>query len=148
MITLICVGRLKEKHYAEACAEYLKRLGRWVRFEVIEFRECLDNNSEVAKEREGRQILERIARIGRGCVIALDMRGDKMSSEAFADYLKKEDIIFVIGGPNGLSKDVLEAADFVLSLSDMTLPHQLARVFLLEQVYRGYSINRGEPYHK
>ena len=136
-IKVICVGKSKEKYWDAAYAEYLKRLKGYCSPEVI--------------ETEGREIL---GRIGSGdCVIALDIQGKELSSEEIArkiseisfDYSR---ISFIIGGSLGLSDEVKKRADFRMSFGKITLPHQLARVVLLEQIYRAFKINAGEAYHK
>lgn len=141
MIRIVCVGRLKEPHWQAACAEYLKRMQR---VEAIEIRECTDSNPAVAKRKEAEQIMGKL----RGYVVALDTRGVQKTSEDFAQLLRTPDITFVVGGPEGLDQRVVDEADLSLSLSKMTLPHQLARVLLLEQIYRGQCINAGKSYHK
>ena len=147
MIKIISVGKLKEKHFSEACGEYLKRLGRYSRVEVVELKEQSDKDINVAKRKEGVLIASKLANYS-GFKIALDSKGRQLSSEEFSQMLKKQDIAFIIGGPDGLSQEILDKADFILSLSKMTLPHQLARVFLLEQIYRGFTILEGGKYHK
>ena len=148
MIRIICVGKLKEPHYAQAAAEYLKRLERYARVETFEVREQTDRNAEVAKRKEAALISERLSSLNGYFTVALDGRGQQVSSEEFAELLKKQNLAFVIGGPDGTREYVLDGADMVLSLSKMTLPHQLARVVLLEQLYRGFSILKNEQYHK
>jgi 23S rRNA (pseudouridine1915-N3)-methyltransferase len=148
VIHLVCVGKLKERHYGEACNEYLKRLGRYCKLEVIEVREQSDKNVEVARRKEAGLILGKLAGFKDCFLVALDSRGNQMSSMRFSRILEKPDVCFIIGGPDGLDGSVLGACHLVLSLSEMTLPHQLARVVLLEQVYRGFTILKGERYHK
>ena len=138
-ITVICQGRLKEKHYIDACREYLKRLSAYCQPEVIE----LPENGDPA------------ARIPKGAyVIALCIEGDKCDSPGLAERLARcagegrSRVCFLIGGSEGLPADVKKAADWRLSMSDMTFPHHLARVMLLEQIYRAFSINAGAKYHK
>ncbi len=146
MIRIVCVGRLKERHYAEAAGEYLKRLGRYAKVEVRELKECTDKNSEVAMMREADAILALLR--NDTYAVVLDRRGMRLTSEGMARLLKKTDVTFIIGGPEGLSDAVKQRAGLALSLSDMTFPHQLARVMLLEQVYRGCTINAGDRYHR
>ena len=146
MISVICVGRLKEPHYAAAAAEYLKRLGRYVKVDVTEFRECTDKSPEVQKRREADSIIGKLD--SSSYVIVLDASGRQYHSSEFARLLSKPDVTFIIGGPEGLHQSVLDEADLALSLSEMTFPHQLARVILLEQIYRGETILRGEKYHR
>ena len=157
-ITLVTVGKIKEKFYTEAIAEYSKRLSRYCKLEVIQVpdEKTPDHASETVerqiREKEGERILSQI-RDG-SYVIALAIKGKKMSSEQLAEKMEQlgvsgcSQIVFVIGGSLGLSDDVLKRVDDQLSFSDMTFPHQLMRVILLEQVYRGYRIMMGEPYHK
>ena len=156
-IRIICVGKLKEKYWDAACAEYLKRLGGYCSPSVIEVKEArLPANPSAADEnavieKEGRDILDKI---GQGdYVIALDIDGKELASEEIASRiadisLHNSKIDFVIGGSLGLSGDVKRRADMRLSFGRITLPHQLARVVLLEQIYRAFKINAGETYHK
>jgi len=148
VIKLVCVGRLKEDYLAKAAAEYLKRIGWYGRIEVVELRECAERNVEVAKREEGKHILGKIGGLEDYFKVVLDSGGKQFSSEEFSRLLGKQNLFFVIGGPNGVSEDVLSEADLVLSLSKMTFTHQMVRVFLLEQVYRGYTILSKESYHK
>ena len=156
-IKVICVGKSKEKYWDAAYAEYLKRLRAYCSPEVIEVREArLPANASPADERnvidaEGRDILGRIS--GGDFVIALDIRGKEFSSEELARKISdisfnNSRICFIIGGSLGLSDEVKERADLRLSFGRITLPHQLARVVLLEQIYRAFKINSGEAYHK
>ena len=155
---IICVGKLKERYWQEAVKEYSKRLGSYCTLQIIELKESpLRANpsaadEEAVKEAEGREILRRIK--DGDHVITLEIKGKKLSSEQLADKIKalslegKSDVAFVIGGSLGLDPAVSARADYKLSFSDMTFPHQMMRVILLEQVYRGFKINRGEAYHK
>lgn len=157
-ITLIAVGKLKEKYLKEAVSEYSKRLGRYCKLEIIEVSDekTPDQASQTAeeqiREKEGERILKHIK--DDMYVIALEIQGKMLSSEELAAKMEdlgiqgKSHIAFVIGGSIGLGKEVLKRADESLSFSKMTFPHQLMRVILLEQVYRGYRIINGEPYHK
>lgn len=157
-ITLVVVGKIKERFFADAIAEYEKRLSRYCRLEILQVADekTPDRASEAQerqiKEREGGRILSQI-RDG-AYVIALAIEGRMASSEELADKLEqlgisgKSQVVFVIGGSLGLSEAVLRRADELLSFSRMTFPHQLMRVILLEQIYRGYRIMAGEPYHK
>ena len=142
-INFVCVGNLKEKFFEDAAAEYLKRLSRFCRAEVKELAEKSGPGEEA----------ESILRSLKGHVIALAVEGKKCSSEAFAGKLaaladRGEEITFVIGSSEGLSDRVKERADELISFSDMTFPHRLMRIILLEQVYRGFMINAGAKYHK
>jgi len=150
-ITVLCVGNIKEKFYKDACAEYVKRIGRFGKVSVTEVDECHTAGNQ-DKEKEGALILKKIALSS--LKIALCVEGKRESSEELAKLIKdaaiggKSDITFIIGGSEGLSDEVKNAADVRLSFSDMTFPHQLMRVILFEQVYRAFKINAGERYHK
>lgn len=142
-VNFLCVGKLKEDFWKAACAEYLKRLSRFCRAEV---RELPERNS---LEEEAEDLLRAL----KGHVIVLAVEGKRCSSETFAAQLQKivdrgEEITFVIGSSCGLDARVKERADELLSFSEMTFPHRLMRVILLEQVYRAFMINAGAEYHK
>lgn len=157
-ITVLCVGKIKEKFFTQAIDEYAKRLSRYCKLEIIEVpdektpEDASDVVVEKIKDKEGERLLSHVKE--GSYVIALAIEGKEMSSEALAAKLEKlgvegtSHIVFVIGGSLGLAKAVLKRADFKLSFSPMTFPHQLMRVVLLEQVYRSYRIINGEPYHK
>lgn len=157
-ITIISVGKLKEKYLKLGIEEYAKRLKAYVNLKVIEVADekAPENLSEAeieaVKVKEGGRILTKIPQDA--YVITLEIKGKQLSSEALANHLDqlaihgKSKVVFVIGGSLGLSEAVMKRSDFALSFSKMTLPHQLMRLVLLEQVYRSYRINRGEPYHK
>lgn len=157
-ITIISVGKIKEKYLKGAINEYSKRLSRYCKLKLIEVpdEKAPENLSQTEmeniKDKEGEGILKNIKE--GTYVIALDIKGKMISSEGLAKKLDalgiqgKSNIVFIIGGSLGLSKNVLNRADFKLSFSPMTFPHQLMKVILLEQVYRGFRINKGEPYHK
>ena len=157
-ITVITVGKIKEKYLEDAIAEYSKRLSRYCKLEIIQVADekTPDRASEVVetqiKDKEGERILSHIK--DTAYVVALAIEGKMISSEEPAELIDglgvrgESHIQFVIGGSLGLSKKVLERADYKLSFSRMTFPHQLMRVILLEQIYRSYRIVNGEPYHK
>ena len=157
-ITVIAVGKIKEKFYTDAIAEYSKRLSRYCRLEVIQVAD--EKTPDGASEAQERQIKEKegsriLAQIKDGAyVITLAVQGTMLSSEQLASKLNKlgvdgqSQIVLIIGGSLGLSDEVLKRADYHLSFSPMTFPHQLMRVILLEQIYRSYRIISGEPYHK
>lgn len=157
-ITILCVGKVKEKFYRMAIDEYVKRLGRYCKLEIIEVADekTPDNASEheesLIKDKEGERILKNIRR--EATVIGLAIEGKMLSSEQLAGKISQlaisgeSHIQFIIGGSLGLSEKVLKEADLLLSFSKMTFPHQLMRVILLEQIYRSYRIIQGEPYHK
>jgi 23S rRNA (pseudouridine1915-N3)-methyltransferase len=157
-ISVITVGKIKEKYLRDAIDEYSKRLGRYCKLDIIEVSDekTPDNASEKEelqiKDKEGEAILKHIK--DNMFLVALAIEGKQLASEELADLIKdlgvkgESNIAFVIGGSLGLSKAVLSRANYKLSFSKMTFPHQLMRVILLEQVYRGYRIINGEPYHK
>lgn len=157
-IKIIAVGKLKEKYLKDAVNEYMKRLGAYAKVDIIEIADekepdnASDKDIEIIKNKEGNKILDKIK--DREYVILLDVDGKQISSEDLAGKLAElslsgdSNLVFVIGGSNGVSEEVRKKADFKLSFSKMTFPHQLMRVILLEQVYRGFKINRGEAYHK
>lgn len=157
-ITVVTVGKIKEKFYQDAIAEYSKRLSRYCRLEIVQVADekTPDGASpaleEQIKEKEGRRILESIK--DGSFVIALAIDGAALDSVELAKKVENwgisgvSHLAFVIGGSLGLSKEVLARADYRLSFSKMTFPHQLMRVILLEQLYRSYRIIQGEPYHK
>lgn len=157
-LTLVCVGKIKERYFTDAVKEYVKRLSRYCRLNILEVADeqtpdgASDALEEQIRQREGQRILKNLKEDS--YVIALAIQGKKLSSEDFAGKLEslaisgKSNIAFVIGGSLGLSREVLNRADYLLSFSDMTFPHQLMRVILLEQVYRCYRIINHEPYHK
>ena len=142
-IQFLVVGKIKESFYREAVAEYVKRLSRFAKVEIKELAEGANPDAEAGD----------ILRSVKGYAIALAVEGEKLSSEGLAKKIKKltdegKDICFIIGSSCGLSEEVKRAADYKLSFSDMTFPHQLMRVVLAEQVYRAYMINAGATYHK
>lgn len=157
-ITILCVGKIKEKFYRDAIAEYEKRLSKYCNFEIVEVADekTPDKASEVLeeqiKEKEAKRLLAKIR--DDAFVCTLEIAGKKLSSVQFADWIEKaaisgkSNIIFVIGGSLGLHNSVLSRSNTALSFSDMTFPHQLMRVILSEQIYRAYRIINGEPYHK
>ncbi len=157
-ISVICVGKLKERYWSEAVAEYCKRLKRFSQIEVIEVAEeaTSEDPSEAqilkCKEKEGQRLLQKVDQ-GAFCIV-MDLKGKKPSSTQFAEKLKeiplqgKSHIAFLIGGSFGLSADCIKRGDFLFSMSDLTFPHQMARVILLEQIYRAMKINANEKYHK
>ena len=157
-IRVICIGKLKERFYTDACAEYIKRLTRYCEPEIVEL-----PDEKVAQDPSNAEI-ERVKSIECGrlldklspadFVIALDPRGKQLSSEELADSLRnimingKSRIAFLIGGSHGLTQEARNSSDMILSFSRMTFSHQIFRVMLLEQVYRAFKIISGEPYHK
>ena len=156
-VTIIAVGQMREKPYRAMAEEYLTRLGRFGSYQEVELPDlpepanASDADRTQVMEKEGQSILARLKPADH--VIALCIDGPQMTSEAFAARVsqlevKGKRIVFVIGGSLGLSPAVIQRANEKLSLSKMTFPHQLARVLLLEQLYRACKINAGEKYHK
>ena len=142
-INIVCVGKIKEKFYSDAVQEYLKRLSRFAKVEVREVAECRSLEEEAAL----------ILRAAKGRIVALCIEGKKYSSEELATYVKEltdsgTECTFIIGSSCGLSDEVKNKANLKLSFSDLTFPHQLMRVILLEQIYRAFMINGGGEYHK
>lgn len=157
-ITVLAVGKIKESFYRQAIAEFSKRLSRYCKLEFVEVAdekapEKLSGTEEnQIKDREGERLLHHIRDTDYVCALAIE--GEQLDSVALSKKINqlgvsgKSSIVFVIGGSLGLSRTVISRADFLLSFSKMTFPHQLMRVILLEQVYRCYRIIQGEPYHK
>ena len=157
-ISIICVGKIKEKYLKLGIDEFTKRLSKYCKLEIIELDDekapenLSDKEMLMIKEKEGKKILSKIK--DNAHVIALAIDGKNLSSEELAHNINNlgvrgiSHIVFVIGGSLGLSDEVLKRANYKLSFSKMTFPHQLMRLILLEQVYRAYRINSGEPYHK
>ena len=157
-ITILCVGKIKEKFYRDAIAEYEKRLSRYCKLEIVEVQDektpdhASENEELLIKEKEAER-MERYLKDG-AYVIALAIYGKTLDSLELSERMEKlgtggtSHIIFVIGGSLGLADRILKRADYHLSFSKMTFPHQLMRVILLEQIYRSYRIMNHEPYHK
>ncbi|MCF2669354.1 MULTISPECIES: 23S rRNA (pseudouridine(1915)-N(3))-methyltransferase RlmH [Lachnospiraceae] len=157
-ITLITVGKIKEKYLKDAIAEYSKRLSRYCKLEIIEVTDekTPDHASESVEDAIRSKEAERIQKYIKedAYIITLEIGGKQLASEELAEKIDKlgiqgvSHIIFIIGGSIGLGREVLSRSDYALSFSKMTFPHQLMRVILLEQIYRSYRIINGEPYHK
>ena len=153
-VNIVCIGKIKESFYREALEEYAKRLSRFCKFTVTELAEKqLNGKNEadirIVKEDEGKRIVKAV----KGYVIALDMRGEQLSSEQLSTKITKltdtnSTLTFVIGGSYGLAECGLERADYKLSFGKMTFPHQLMRVIAAEQIYRAFTIAEGSGYHK
>lgn len=157
-ITLITVGKIKEKYLKDAIAEYTKRLSKYCKLDIVEVSDekTPDQASEAVENdirtKEAERILKYVKE--QAYVITLEIAGKQLASEALAHKIEQlgvqgqSHIIFIIGGSIGLGEVILKRSDFALSFSKMTFPHQLMRVILLEQIYRSYRIMQGEPYHK
>ena len=150
-LRIVAVGDIKERFYREAVAEYIKRLGRWAKAEIVEVSEA-SHVTDPDKKRtlEGEEILRKV----KGKCILADVKGERVKSEDVAALLRDSalagdsELTFIIGGSNGVSPAVKTRADRIVSFGDITLPHQLFRVVLLEQLYRAETILSGTPYHK
>lgn len=157
-ITVVSVGKIKEKYLVAGIAEYEKRLSKYCKLTLIEVADekapekLSEKDMLIVKKKEGEKILSKIKE--NTYVVTLEIEGKQMTSEGFSKKIEDlmlegvSDLTFVIGGSLGLSKDVIARSDFKISFSKMTFPHQLMKMILLEQVYRGFRIIRGEPYHK
>ena len=157
-IKIICVGKIKENFYKDAILEYSKRLSRYCILEVVEVEDektpdkASENECSLIKKKEGQRILSHIK--DNEFIVTLEIEGKKLTSPGLAKKLEEITVLgnstldFIIGGSLGLSDEIKNKADFKLSFSDMTFPHQLMRVILLEQIYRAFKINNNEPYHK
>ena len=152
-ITILCVGKIKEKFYRDAVAEYEKRLSRYCKLEIVEVAdEKTPDNASQIKEKEAERMEKHLKEAAFVCALAID--GKQLDSVELSEKIEQlgtggtSHIIFLIGGSLGMSDELLKKADMKLSFSKMTFPHQLMRVILLEQVYRAYRIMNHEPYHK
>ena len=157
-ITVLTVGKIKEKYLKDAISEYSKRLSRYCKLEIIEVADekTPDNASQIVedgiRDKEGERILKYVKEDA--FVVTLEIKGRLLTSEELADKIETlgiqgtSHIIFIIGGSIGLGNEVLKRSNYALSFSKMTFPHQLMRVILLEQIYRSYRIINHEPYHK
>ena len=149
-LTFAWIGKIDDKEYAGAVRRYVTRIERWARVDEIAVRAERDRSAEAAG-REGRKLLERIP--ARARVVVLETGGRMLTTEAFADFLARHrdadprPLFFVVGGASGLPESVRRRADEILSLSPMTFPHEIARLVLVEQIYRALSISAGLRYH-
>lgn len=152
MIYIIAVGKMKEKFMREAFDNYMKMISRFDKAELIELKDENTDDANIARKKEAERILEKIPK--KAYVITTEIRGRQLSSEEFAGKISdiytynSPDIAFIIGGSCGLDESVKARSNFALSFSKMTLPHQLFRVVLAEQIYRAFKINNNESYHK
>jgi 23S rRNA (pseudouridine1915-N3)-methyltransferase len=152
-LLVAAVGKIKEKHWQAAQLDYVKRLNRYTDFQLVEVKDAVGRSvpETVAMQREGEQLLQAVGDMNR--LIALTPVGKQLSSPELADFLQKEVVAFgrlafLIGGPFGLSDEVLASCPLQLSLSNLTFPHEMARIILLEQLYRACTILSNEKYHK
>ncbi len=151
MIKIICVGKIKENYYVDAIEEYKKRLSKYTNIEIIELEDEKTTDKVVALRKESERILKHIN--NKDYIISLAIEGQQLDSVSLANkidniYNSYSNITFIIGGSVGLSNEIKDKSNMLLSFSKMTFPHQLFRVILLEQIYRSYKINNNEEYHK
>lgn len=155
-ISIIALGQLKESYWREAGAEYIKRLAPFAKMKILELKEeAFDakSNKEIIKKKEAEKINQTLKKIPGGYVIALDEHGRQFSSAEFSQTINQvtmkqsSNLIFIIGGPLGLDPAITKSADLILSLGAATITHQMARVILLEQLYRAMMIKNNRPYH-
>jgi len=160
-ITILAVGKMKERYFSDATAEYLNRIANYAEITLHEIADesVKDKPSngeiEVAKKKEGERIKQRLsnASLNKACLVALSPNGQQFTSEALAAFMQTQAdiarrLVFIIGGTHGLSDEILEMCHTKLSFSKMTFPHRLFRVMLCEQIFRACKINKNEPYHK
>lgn len=148
MIKIICVGKIKERYLKDCIDEYLKRLSKYTKLEIIELPDYNYDREKTIYE-EGKNILSKINE--KDFVVTMEIKGKKLDSidlSKFIDDNIAKNIVFVIGGSYGLSKNVIDRSNYSLSFSNLTFPHQLFRILLLEQIYRSFKIIKGESYHK
>lgn len=146
---IICVGKVKERFFVDAINEYIKRISKYTKLEIIEIPD--EANESIAMKKEGEKILSKIK--DNDYVVTLEIEGNSLTSLEFAkkidnNFNSNKNLTFVIGGSYGLDESVKSRSDYKLSFSKFTFPHQLFRVILLEQIYRAYKINHNENYHK
>ena len=152
MIKIVCVGKIKEKYFVDALAEYKKRICKYSKLEIIEVSDEATDNEKIVLAKEKEKLLKVINRSDYN--IALDIDGKELSSVELSDKINNiftnynSNITFIIGGSCGIDDEIKNMCDFRLSFSKMTFPHQLFRVLLLEQIYRVFKINNNESYHK
>ncbi len=151
MIKIICLGKIKEKYFNDAIEEYKKRLSKYTNIEIIELEDEKTTDKEVALRKEKERIEKYIN--PKDYIISLAIEGKELSSTEFASkidniFISNSNITFIIGGSLGISEEIKNKSNMLLSFSKMTFPHQMFRVILLEQIYRAYKINNNEEYHK
>lgn len=150
-INLVVVGKLKEKYWKAALEEYSKRIGKYFNLEIKEVSDySMSKNEEIIKEQEGKAVIAKL----KGKVVLLDIQGELVSSEDIASFIQESsvhgqsELTYIIGGSHGVSEEVKQKADIIISLGRVTYPHQMARIMLLEQIYRAGTILNKESYHK
>ena len=151
MIKILCVGKIKEKFFKDSVEEYLKRISKYSKIEIIEVNDVDLNNKDLNLDKEKESLLKHIN--DKDYIVTLEIEGKQMSSEEFSQTIDKTlinypNITFIIGGSYGIHDDIKNKSNLKLSFSKMTFPHQLFRIILLEQIYRGFKIIKNESYHK
>lgn len=151
MMKIICVGKIKEKFFTEAIKEYEKRISKYTKLKIIEVEDYNINNEKIIKQKEKEQILKHIEQ--KDYIITMEIDGKELSSVELASMINKTretnpNLTFIIGGSYGLHDEIKKLANYKLSFSKLTFPHQLFRIILLEQIYRSYKIINNETYHK
>ncbi len=151
MIKIVCVGKIKEKFYRDGINEYLKRLSKYTKIEIVEVEDYNDNNKNIVLEKEKDLILKKIN--SKDYIITMEIEGNLIDSVALANkidniLINNSNITFVIGGSYGIHQDIKNISNYKLSFSKLTFPHQLFRLILLEQIYRSFKIIKNETYHK
>ena len=151
MIKILCGGKIKEKFFKDSIEDYLKRLNKYTKIEIIEVNDVDLNNKELTLEKEKNNMIKYIN--DKDYIITLEIEGKQISSVEFSNLIDKtlinnSNITFIIGGSYGIHEDIKNKSNFKLSFSKMTFPHQLFRIILLEQIYRGFKIIKNESYHK
>jgi len=151
MIKIICIGKIKEQFYRDAIQEYLKRLSKYTKIELIELNDINNDNINIILEKERDEILSKIKE--KEYIITLEIEGKELDSVELSNkinelQIKNSNITFIIGGSYGIHNDIKNMSNYKLSFSKLTFPHQLFRVMLLEQIYRSYKILNNETYHK
>ena len=151
MIKIICIGKIKEKFYRDATLEYLKRLSKYTKVEIVELSDINSDNINITLEKEKEEILSRIKE--KEYIVTLEIEGNELNSIELSNKINElqmtnSNITFIIGGSYGIHEDIKKMSNYKLSFSKLTFPHQLFRVMLLEQIYRSFKILNNETYHK
>ena len=151
MIKIICLGKLKEDYLKKGIDEYLKRISKYQKIEIVELEDCGINEIKTALKKEKEEILKVLNK--KDYIITLDLKGNEITSIEFAEkiantFIINSNITFIIGGSYGIDEEIKKLANYSISFSKMTFPHQLFRLILLEQIYRAFKINNNEEYHK
>ena len=149
---LVVVGKIKERNLTELIDDYSNRIKKFTKFEIIVYKDYPDDDIELAKKKEGENLLKNIKK--EDCIILLDLHGNEYTSEKFAKLIDElqiktsKDIVFMIAGSNGFSEEVLNRANYRINLSKFTFPHNIVRLLVVEQIYRSFKIINNHNYHK